>query len=223
MARILVCDDEIKITDLIEKYAKYEGHEVTKAYDGVTSVKYIAEGNFDIIIMDVMLPGLDGFSAVREIRRHSDIPVIMLSARSEEYDRIHGFEVGCDDYVIKPFSPKELMLRIDAVLKRYHPKERNEITTYENGGLKVDFTARKVFVNGESVEFPFKEFELLAHLINNKGIALSRERLLTSIWGVDFYGDERTLDTHIKLIRRRLGEYSSKVVTLRGMGYRFED
>lgn len=223
MARLLVCDDEEKITDLIEKYAVFEGHEVTKAAEGMTAVEYMKDDSFDMIIMDVMMPGLDGFSAVKDIRKHSDIPVIMLSARGEEYDRIHGFEVGADDYVVKPFSPKELMLRIEAVLKRYLPKSHNGHDVYEKDGLKVDFTARKVYINGVSVDFALKEFELLVYMIENKGVALSRERLLNAVWGSDFYGDDRTLDTHIKLIRRHLGEHSIKIVTLRGMGYRFED
>lgn len=223
MARLLVCDDEEKITDLIEKYAVFEGHEVTKAADGMTAVKHIKEKTFDMIIMDVMMPDLDGFSAVKEIRRNSDVPVIMLSARGEEYDRIHGFEVGCDDYVVKPFSPKELMLRINVLLRRYLPKSNNGHEIYENDGLKLDLTARKVYIDGKAVDFALKEFELFAYMVENKGVALSRERLLSAVWGSDFYGDDRTLDTHIKLIRRHLGDHSSKIVTLRGMGYRFED
>ena len=222
MAKLLVCDDEEKITDLIEKYAIFEGHTVTKAVDGVTAVRSAKEDNFDLVLMDVMMPGLDGFSAVREIRMESDIPVIMLSARGEEYDRIHGFEVGADDYVVKPFSPKELMLRIDAVLKRVARKTKSNHDIYEEDGICIDFTSRKVFVDGNEVDFALKEFDLLAFMVNNKDVALSREKLLAHVWGEDFYGDDRTLDTHIKLIRRHLGQYSTKIVTLRGVGYRFE-
>ena len=222
MAKLLVCDDEEKITDLIEKYAIFEGHTVTKAVDGVTAVRSAKEDNFDLVLMDVMMPGLDGFSAVREIRMESDIPVIMLSARGEEYDRIHGFEVGADDYVVKPFSPKELMLRIDAVLKRVARKTKSNHDVYEEDGICIDFTSRKVFVDGNEVDFALKEFDLLAFMVNNKDVALSREKLLAHVWGEDFYGDDRTLDTHIKLIRRHLGQYSTKIVTLRGVGYRFE-
>ena len=222
MAKLLVCDDEEKITDLIEKYAIFEGHTVTKAVDGVTAVRSAKEDNFDLVLMDVMMPGLDGFSAVREIRMESDIPVIMLSARGEEYDRIHGFEVGADDYVVKPFSPKELMLRIDAVLKRVARKTKSNHDVYEEDGICIDFTSRKVFVDGSEVDFALKEFDLLAFMVNNKDVALSREKLLAHVWGEDFYGDDRTLDTHIKLIRRHLGQYSTKIVTLRGVGYRFE-
>ena len=222
MAKLLICDDEEKITDLIEKYAIFEGHTVTKAVDGVTAVRSAKEDNFDLVLMDVMMPGLDGFSAVREIRMESDIPVIMLSARGEEYDRIHGFEVGADDYVVKPFSPKELMLRIDAVLKRVARKTKSNHDVYEEDGICIDFTSRKVFVDGNEVDFALKEFDLLAFMVNNKDVALSREKLLAHVWGEDFYGDDRTLDTHIKLIRRHLGQYSTKIVTLRGVGYRFE-
>ena len=222
MAKLLVCDDEEKITDLIEKYAIFEGHTVTKAVDGVTAVRSAKEDNFDLVLMDVMMPGLDGFSAVREIRMESDIPVIMLSARGEEYDRIHGFEVGADDYVVKPFSPKELMLRIDAVLKRVARKTKSNHDVYEEDGICIDFTSRKVFVDGSEVDFALKEFDLLAFMVNNKDVALSREKLLAHVWGEDFYGDDRTLDTHIKLLRRSLGKYAAHIVTLRGVGYRFD-
>lgn len=223
MPRILVCDDEEKITELIEKYAVFEGHTVTKAKCGTEAVSLCKNMEFDIVIMDVMMPDLDGFSAVREIRRHSQIPVIMLSARGEEYDRIHGFEVGCDDYVVKPFSPKELMLRIDAVLKRAVPKGEDAREVYESGGLRIDFTSRQVFTDGAEVGLALKEYELLAYMAKNKGVALSRDKLITHVWGADFYGDDRTLDTHIKLLRRHLGIYGAKIVTLRGIGYRFED
>lgn len=168
-----------------------------------------------------MMPELDGFSACREIRRSSNVPIIMLSARGEEYDRINGFELGVDDYVVKPFSPKELMLRVDAIMRRSRRDEtKNEV--FELDGLNVDFTARMVTIDGEKIDMSPKEYDLLFYMIRNKNIALSREKLITEVWGYDFYGDDRTLDTHIKLLRRSLGNYSSHIVTLRGMGYRFE-
>ena len=221
MYSILVCDDESGIRDLISKYARFEGHTVIEAVGGMEAIEKFARNDIDIVIMDVMMPDLDGFSTVREIRKTSDVPVIMLSARGEEYDRIHGFEVGVDDYVVKPFSPKELMMRIDVIMKRSGFSQAGH-DVYSYAGLSVDFTARRVTVDGREVDLAPKEYELLSYMIKNKGTALSRERLLSNIWGYDFYGDDRTLDTHIKLLRRHLGDYASLVVTIRGMGYRFE-
>lgn len=225
MYRILVVDDEQKIRELIKKYAVFEGHTVAEAGDGMEAVTICRNRphDFDIIIMDVMMPELDGFSAVKEIRKYTDTPVLMLSARGEEYDRIHGFELGIDDYVVKPFSPKELMMRINAIIKRSSPsgaEAQKEVARFE--GLTIDFTGRIVIVDGEKVELSPKEYDLLFYLVNNKGIALTREKLITNVWGYDFYGDDRTLDTHIKLLRRSLGNYSKFIVTLRGVGYRFE-
>lgn len=181
-------------------------------------------GAFDIIIMDVMMPELDGFSAAAEIKKISPVPVLMLSARGEEYDKIHGFELGADDYVVKPFSPKELMLRVNAIMNRVRPKEaaQKPRDTASFGGLAVDFDARVVMVDGQRADLSPKEYELLSYLIKNRGLALTREMLLTHVWGYDFYGDDRTLDTHIKLLRKRLGPYSKYIVTLRGVGYRFD-
>jgi len=224
MYRILTVDDEEMIRKLIRKYAEFEGHEVTEAADGMQAVQLCREQDFDIIIMDIMMPELDGFSACREIRRTKQTPIIMLSARGEEYDKINGFELGIDDYVVKPFSPKELMLRIHAVLSRTRaacPTEsRNEIVEIE--GLRADITARLVYVNGERVDMSPKEYDLFFYMLKNRNIALSREKLITEVWGYDFYGDDRTLDTHIKLLRKTLGEYARLIVTLRGVGYRFE-
>ena len=224
MARLLIVDDEEKIREMIKKYAVFEGHEVAEASDGFTAVKMAEENDYDLIVMDVMMPELDGFSAVKAIRKVKQTPVIMLSARGEEYDRIHGFEVGVDDYVIKPFSVKELMMRIQAILSRRKEvatsESNNEIVSYE--GLTIDYTARIVTVDGQRVEMSPKEYELLFFLSRNKNIALSRERLLTEVWGHDYYGDDRTLDTHIKLLRRSLGQYQKYIVTVRGVGYRFE-
>jgi len=222
---ILVVDDEEKIRELIKKYAVFEGHTVTEAGDGMEAITICRShpNDFDIILMDVMMPELDGFSAVREIRKYTSTPVLMLSARGEEYDKIHGFELGVDDYVVKPFSPKELMLRIHAIIKRSSPdsgEAQKDVQRFE--GLTIDFTGRIVTVDGEKVDLSPKEYDLLFYLVNNKNIALTREKLITNVWGYDFYGDDRTLDTHIKLLRRSLRNYSKFIVTLRGVGYRFE-
>ncbi len=222
MYRILTVDDEEMIRKLIRKYAEFEGHTVTEAADGMEAVRLCRENDYDIIIMDIMMPELDGFSACREIRRTKNTPIIMLSARGEEYDKINGFELGIDDYVVKPFSPKELMLRIDAVLKRSRSASAPANEIVEIGGLKADITARIVYVDGERVDMSPKEYDLFFYMLKNRNIALSRERLITEVWGYDFYGDDRTLDTHIKLLRKSLGDYARLIVTLRGVGYRFE-
>ncbi|MCI5802565.1 MAG: response regulator transcription factor [Oscillospiraceae bacterium] len=223
MYRILMVDDEERIRQIVIKYAVFEGHQVTEAANGMEAVRLCRDNDFDIVIMDVMMPELDGFSAVREIHKFKKIPVIMLSARGEEYDKIHGFELGADDYVVKPFSPKELMMRVGAVMKRagaLSEEARRDTFSYE--GLKVDFTGRLVYLNGERVGMSPKEYDLFFYMVKNRGIALTREKLISEVWGYDFYGDDRTLDTHIKLLRKSLGEYSRCIVTLRGVGYRFE-
>ena len=229
MYHILVVDDESRIRAIIRKYAEFEGHEVTEAGDGMEAVLLCRQNTYDLIIMDIMMPELDGFSACREIRKITQTPIIMLSARGEEYDRINGFEVGIDDYVTKPFSPKELMLRIDAIMKRVKhssggvsTQSPNVVIELDNGGLKADVTARLVFIDGKRVEMSPKEYDLFFYLLKNRNIALSREKLLCEVWGYDFFGDARTLDTHIKLLRKSLGRYSNFIVTLRGVGYRFE-
>ncbi|WP_455941452.1 response regulator transcription factor, partial [Neglectibacter timonensis] len=218
MYHILVVDDEEKIRTLIRKYAEFEGHQVTEAENGMQAVEICRRtpSLFDIIIMDVMMPELDGFSAVAEIRKTCASPVLMLSARGEEYDKIHGFELGVDDYVVKPFSPKELMMRVTAIMNRVHPQNavpKRNLANFE--GLSIDFDARIVTVDGERAELSPKEYELLLYMVQNKNIALTREMLITNVWGYDFYGDDRTLDTHIKLLRRSLGPYSKFIVTLR--------
>ena len=230
MYHILVVDDEMRIRTIIRKYAEFEGYTVSEAADGMEAVMLCRTNSYDLIIMDIMMPELDGFSACREIRKISNTPIIMLSARGEEYDRINGFEIGVDDYVMKPFSPKELMLRVHAIMKRVRaagslteePRSR-EIIELDDGGLRVDLTARVVSIDGERVDMSPKEYDLLFYLLANRNIALSRERLISEVWGYDFYGDARTLDTHIKLLRRSLGRYSKYIVTLRGVGYRFEE
>ena len=219
--KLLIVDDEKRIRALIAKYASFEGYETDEAEDGMQAVTMCRERRYDLIIMDVMMPELDGFSAVREIRKHSDTPVIMLSARGEEYDRIHGFELGIDDYVVKPFSPKELMMRVGAVLKRSGSDKTTEETVTIDG-LTVNFTARRVTVDGQELDLSPKEYDLLFYMVRNRGIALTREKLISDVWGYDFFGDDRTLDTHIKLLRRELGPCADKITTLRGVGYRFE-
>ena len=228
MYKILVVDDEIRIRSIIRKYAEFEGHTVTEAGDGMEAVRMARTEEFDIIILDIMMPELDGFSACREIRKTQQTPIIMLSARGEEYDKINGFELGVDDYVIKPFSPRELMLRVEAVMKRVKRKDEetkneNQIIEFDNGGLRVDLTARIVYVGGKRVEMSPKEYDLFFYLLRNRNVALTRERLISEVWGYDFFGDARTLDTHIKLLRKSLGKYNTYIVTLRGVGYRFEE
>ncbi len=230
MYHILVVDDESRIRAIIRKYAEFEGHTVTEATDGMEAVLLCRKNQYDLIVMDIMMPELDGFSACREIRKSASTPIIMLSARGEEYDRINGFEVGIDDYVMKPFSPKELMLRVNAIMKRVQraneivatTQRPNEIIELDGGGLKADITARLVYIDGKRVDMSPKEYDLFFYLLANRNIALSREKLICEVWGYDFYGDARTLDTHIKLLRRSLGRYNTYIVTLRGVGYRFE-
>ena len=219
MAKLLIVDDEEKIREVLRLYAEFEGHECVEAEDGMQAVKLARENNFDLILMDVMMPKLDGYYAVKEIRKFSQVPVIMLSARVEEYDRLFGFEVGVDDYVVKPFSPKEVMARVAAVLKRVNPGKGSAIVS---DGLEIDIPGRNVYVDGEKVNMTPKEYELLFYLAKNKGIAISREQLLSNVWGYDFYGADRTVDTHVKMLRSSLGKYRDKIVTLRGLGYKIE-
>ena len=219
---ILVVDDEFNIRGLIRKYAIFEGYQVSEAANGMEAIQMCREGKFDLVVMDVMMPETDGFSAVREIRKTSDVPVIMLSARGEEYDRLRGFELGVDDYVVKPFSPRELMMRIGAILKRVTGGASDVPEVVIIGDLKVDFTARRVSLGDTELTLSPKEYELLFYMVRNRGIALTRERLISEVWGYDFYGDDRTLDTHIKLLRKSLGSYADRITTLRGVGYRFE-
>lgn len=219
--RVLIVDDEEMIRNVLREYVEFEGNEAFEAADGMEAVKACRNSDFDIILMDVMMPRLDGFSAVKEIKKIKDIPVIMLSARGEEYDKLFGFEIGVDDYVTKPFSPKEVMARINVVSKRRKQKEETgDTVTYE--GLTVDFAGRNVYVDGEKVDLTPKEYEILFYFIKNKGVALTREKLLYDVWGFDFYGDDRTVDTHIKMLRANLKQYRKFIVTLRGVGYKFE-
>ena len=222
--KLLIVDDEVKIRKLISKYALFEGYEVAEADNGMEAVEMVRQRQYDLVILDIMMPELDGFSAAREIRKTSDIPIIFLSARGEEYDKIHGFELGVDDYVVKPFSPRELMMRVGAVLRRSHSSgtEENMHDCVQLEGLLVDFTARHVSIDGSALDLSPKEYDLLFFMVRNRGIALTRDRLISEVWGFDFFGDDRTLDTHIKLLRKQLGDYARYITTLRGVGYRFE-
>ena len=222
MYKLLVVDDEPKIREVIREYAEFNGYEVTEAADGMSAVGLVKLNDYDLVILDIMMPKLDGFSACKEIKKIKDGPVIMLSARGEEYDKLFGFELGIDDYVVKPFSPKELMARINVVLARRNaaPQTRSDVLKF--GGLEINIAARTVSVDGERIDLTPKEYDLLFYLIENRNIALSRDKLLSDIWGYDFFGDDRTIDTHIKNLRNALGPYRDYIVTLRGVGYKFE-
>lgn len=221
--KVLIVDDEDMIRNVLKEYVEFEGNEAFEAADGMEAVRMCRDNDYDVILMDVMMPRLDGFSAVKEIKKIKDIPVIMLSARGEEYDKLFGFEMGVDDYVTKPFSPKEVMARINAVTKRRSPaKEEPKNDVYKFEGLTIDMAGRNVYVDGEKAELTPKEYEILFYFVKNRGIALTREKLLMDVWGFDFYGDDRTVDTHIKMLRSNLKQYRKFIVTLRGLGYKFE-
>ena len=224
MAKILIVDDEARIREVIREYAQFNKYETDEAEDGMQAVAKCLNNDYDLIIMDIMMPRLDGYSACKEIKKEKDIPVIKLSARGEEYDKLFGFELGIDDYVVKPFSPKELMARVAAVLARKARAEGGtKQTTLVSGGLEVNTESRTVTVDGVKIDCTLKEYEILAYLMQNRNIALSRDRMLQDIWGYDFFGDDRTIDTHIKNLRGRLGAYRDKITTVRGIGYKFED
>lgn len=224
MSRILVVDDEDGIRDIIKQYLKFEGFECEEATNGQKAVDmFFAENDFDLVIMDIMMPFVDGITALRMIREKSKVPVIMLTARGEEYDKIFGFDLGADDYVVKPFSPKELMARVKAVLKRTEASEpaKDELYTYKE--LSVNPASYEAKIDGQKLTLTPKEFELLVHFVKNKGIVLTRESLLNEIWGYDFYGDSRTVDTHIKMLRKNLGRFNDLIKTVWGVGYRYDE
>ena len=223
MSRLLIVDDEDKIREVVKEYALFEGYEVEEAADGMQATEKVKsdKSGFDCIVMDIMMPRLDGYSACKEIKKLSSVPVIMLSARGEEYDKLFGFEVGIDDYVVKPFSPKELMARIKVVVNRRKAPETEDVIRYK--GLEINFAAREVTIDGKKVQMTPKEYDILFYLARNMNIAMSREKLLEEVWGFDFYGDDRTVDTHIKMLRNSLGPYRDLIVTLRGMGYKFDN
>lgn len=222
MYKLLVVDDEPKIREVIREYAEFNGYEVTEAEDGMSAVGLCKLNKYDLVILDIMMPKLDGFTACKEIKKISDVPIIMLSARGEEYDKLFGFELGIDDYIVKPFSPKELMARVNVVLERRNSVSKDNSSVLIFDGLEINIAARTVSVDGKRVELTPKEYDLLFYLIKNKNIALSRDKLLSDIWGYDFFGDDRTIDTHIKNLRNNLGPYRDFIVTLRGVGYKFE-
>ena len=222
MSRILIVDDEINIRRVVKEYAEFEGYEVGEAANGMEAVELVKNNDYDLIVMDIMMPKLDGFSTCKEIKKYKSIPVIMLSARGEEYDKLFGFELGIDDYVVKPFSPKELMARIKAVIKRNSRLDSGIPEKLKFEGLEIDLAGREVYVDGVKASMTPKEYDLLFYLVKNKNLALTRDKLLEEVWGYDFFGDDRTVDTHIKMLRNSLGPYRKFIVTLRGMGYKFE-
>lgn len=215
---ILIVDDEMLIRNVIKEYLLNEGYKVLEAKDGFDALRVISDNKVDLIVLDIMMPKMDGFTCLSEIRKTKNIPVIMLSARKEETDKLNSFDLGVDDYVTKPFSPKELVARVKAHLKR--TKSNNENYTYKN--LIVDYKGRKVTINDKEVNLTPKEYELLTYFIKNKGIALSREQLLNNVWDYDYYGDDRTVDTHIKMLRKSLGDYRNLIKTIREVGYKYE-
>lgn len=227
MVKLLICDDEAGLRTVLKRYATFEGYEVTEASNGLEAIQLFKDTPFDLIIMDVMMPVMDGFSAVKEIRKTSDVPIIMLSARGEEYDKFLGFELGVDDYVVKPFSSKEIMFRVNAILRRVEKSSPLQLTEqthtiFEKDGFKADMTAHKVFIDGMPIGMAPKEYELLFFLIQNKNIALSREKIVSEVWGHDYMGDDRTLDTHMKLLRKSIEPYGTLITTIRGLGYRLD-
>lgn len=223
MPKILIVDDEPNIVTLISRYAQREGYDIVTASDGREAIEKCRSEDFDVIIMDVMMPDTDGFTACKKIKEFRDIPVIMLSARVTEFDKLFGFEVGVDDYVTKPFSPMELMARIRVVISRttaYEPVNDSRHITYV--GLDIDTFGLTVKVDGERADLTAKEYALLLLLVKNKGIVLSRDRILNEVWGYDSFGVDRTVDWQIKLLRSKLGDYRDSIKTVRGVGYKFE-
>lgn len=216
--KILIVDDEELIRQVIKEYLVLEGYMIDEAIDGNDAVSKALSNDYSLIIMDIMMPNKDGYQACKEIRSVKDVPFIMLSARGEEYDKLIGFDLGIDDYVTKPFSPKELVARVKAVLKR----STGEESIYKFGSLKIDDKAHDVLVDDDKVYLTPKEYDLLKYFVSNKNIALSREQLLTNVWGYDFYGDDRTIDTHVKTLRKNLGKCGDYIKTVRGVGYKFE-
>jgi two-component system response regulator ResD len=222
MKKILVVDDEQQIREVLKEYLEYNDFSAVLASDGLEAVKLCETQTFDLIIMDIMMPKMDGMTALKEIRKSQNVPVIILSARDQEYDKLFSFEMGVDDYVTKPFSPKEVIARVKAVLNRFAKIDEKERDVRTYGGLVIDFEGRNVIVDKQKVDMTPKEYEVLFFLVKNEGKAVSREKLLSNVWGFDFYGDDRTVDTHIKMLRSNLGPYRNCIVTLRGLGYKFE-
>ena len=218
--KILIVDDEEMIRDVLREYAEFEGYEVFEAEDGMEAVRLCRDNDYDLILMDIMMPHLDGFSAVKEIKKSKDIPVIMLTAKSDERDELKGFSLGVDEYITKPFSPKILVARVEAVLRRTNAEKGQD--TISVGGIVMDIAAHIVYVDEESIDLSYKEFELLNYFLVNQGVALSREKILNNVWNYDYFGDARTIDTHVKKLRSKLGEKGEYIKTIWGMGYKFE-
>lgn len=222
MYNILIVDDEERIRGIIKEYFDFEGFTYDEASDGMDAINLVKKNNYDIVLLDIMMPKVDGFTALREIRKFSDVPVIMLSARGEEYDKLFGFEMGVDDYITKPFSPKELVARIKALLKRVNQSSQID-SNIVIGGITIDEVGRKVLVDGKAANLTPKEFDILLYMARNKDAVLSREKILEKIWGYEFFGDDRTVDTHIKMLRNSLGPYRNYIKTVWGIGYKLED
>ena len=220
MATILIADDDENIRNVLKEYSLINGYDVIEAVDGIDALNKVNNNDIDLIILDIMMPKLDGFSAYKRIKEVKDIPVLVLSAKGEEYDKLYGFEIGIDDYVVKPFSPREVMARVKAILARHVSDAKANV--YHNGSLKIDFDAREAYINDKKLDLTPKEYELLAYLAQNEGIALSRETILENVWGYDFFGDNRTVDTHIKMLRNSFGSEKEIISTVRGYGYKLE-
>lgn len=219
--KILVVDDESRIRKLVKDFLVKKDFEVLEAEDGEQALDvFYEEKGISLIILDVMMPKMDGYEVCREIRKNSRVPIIMLTAKAEEQDELKGFELGVDEYISKPFSPKILTARVDAIIRRAYAIDSNGIV--KEGLIEVDKTAHSVLVEGERIELSFKEFELLVYFIDNKGIALSREKILNNVWNYDYFGDARTIDTHIKKLRKKLGSAGEYIKTIWGLGYKFE-
>jgi DNA-binding response OmpR family regulator len=212
---ILVVDDEENIRLVIREYLEHENYLVDEAINGIDALDKIEKNKYDLIILDIMMPKMNGFDLLRHI--NSDVSIIMLSAKDTEYDKLDGFNLGIDDYITKPFSPKELVARVKAVLNR--SSKQNKV--YKLNDLEIDYLAHSVKINNKKINITPKEFDILSYLINNKNIAVTREQLLNNIWGYNFYGDDRTIDAHIKMLRNNLGEYRKHIVTVHGIGYKF--
>ena len=218
--KILIVDDEVMIREVIKEYCLAEKYEVDEASNGIDALKKLKNNNYDLMVLDLMMPEMDGFTMLKELEEEKQIPTIVLSARGEEYDKLNGFDLGIDDYLTKPFSPKELIARIKAIKKR---TSKNLLSIYKHKALEINFSAHTVKINEKTINITPKEFEILTYLIKNKNIAISREQLLSSIWGYDFFGDDRTVDTHIKMLRNNLGIYRNLIKTVRSIGYKFTD
>ncbi len=221
MAKVLIVDDEENIRAVVKEYALLNDYQVDEAQNGLEALQLVKKNTYDCIILDVMMPGLDGFTACKQIKRIKNVPIIMLSARQEEYDKLYGFELGVDDYVAKPFSPKELMARVKVVLDR-SGKNASRVLSFHDGGLIIDYGGRTVTVEGVKVDMTPKEMDLLLYMVDHQNLALSRTKLLEEVWNYDYFGDYRTVDAHIKMLRQSLGPYKDHIVTVRGMGYKFE-